>query len=158
MTIYGHVWYRTAVCDLLRWEVMALGRHSYSAKYGVCVSVTSCLPVSQPYPACKSWFWFFSNSFVLWNMLQPLLVFIRPFHFPPYFPTPYTPQAGFFFYINKQSHMCVGHSFDRHTGTDAAFAGFILTVKWCCNSLSTKQWHHHVSLFLFAQSNVGETE
>lgn len=70
--------------------------------------------------------------------------------------TGHTPSC-FFFFLNKQSHMCVGHSFDRHTGTDAAFAGFILPVKWRCNSPSTKQWHHHVSLFLFAQSNEGET-
>lgn len=82
-----------------------------------------------------------------------------PSTFLPIFPHRTHPKLFFlvFFFLNKQSHMCVGHSFDRHTGTDAAFAGFILPVKWRCNSLSTKQWHHHVSLFLFAQSNAGET-
>lgn len=71
----------SSVCDSLRWEVATPGA-SQLLDERWCV--TSCLPVSQHNPACKLLLSVFhTNSFVLRNMPQPLLILIRPLHFPP---------------------------------------------------------------------------
>lgn len=111
MTIYRHVWYRTVVCDSLRWEVTTPGA---SRLLGERWCMTSCLPVSQHNPTCKlPLLVFHTNSFVLRNMPQPLLILIRLFHFLPdvfFFVcvnAGHTPSC-FFSPLSKQSHLNVG--------------------------------------------------
>lgn len=151
MTIYRHVLYRKAVCDSLRWEVIALGRHSHYAKDGT----SKCDVMSS----CQS---------ALSHMQILVLVHHKFLHLVQYVPaTPHydeaSPLSSLFshtthpklFPLSKQFHtVCVGHSFDRLTRANKALACFTSPAKWCYNSLSTYIQTYFCLSLLFAQSNV----
>lgn len=113
------------MCDLLRWEVTTPGA---SQLLGERWFVTSCLPVSEHNPACKLLLLVFhTNSFVLRNMPQPLLILIRPLHFPPdvfffFFVNAGHTPSWFFFPVSKQSHFNVGQPLDIDSGTGYTIA------------------------------------
>lgn len=104
----------------------------------------------------------FTNSSLLWNILQPLLIFSSGHPtFLPFFPHWAHPKLGFFKIISViYAFVCVSHLFDWRAEADGAIAlasfyqrnGVVIVCPWNGDIMSLLLF-----FFLFAQSNAGET-